>query len=182
MRLVSRILLLLAGAGVPAVVVPIGCNVDQDHYTGIGNEVPNGSNLVSPGGAGATTGSGGSSPSSTSSGSAPLTQCACAWAFGGNGPDATCTNCGADQVSTGGTCINESQNCSIDADCQTALTAIFACTDPSCVVGILAGSPVYQALVSCQCDACDSQCAAATPVSCDLTDAGPDAGDGGDGG
>jgi hypothetical protein len=184
MRLVGRILLLVAGASLPAVVAVIGCNVESDPYKGIGNDIPNhrqaggaqGGTPASSSASGTSTASG----SSSSSGGGTANVCQCAWSVEGHGDAGACTMCGATAVGVGQACENANAACLNDALCLQALACVANCQDavPTCTESCLITSPNYQALVACQCDNCMGECAAVSPIPCDIGDAG----DGGDGG
>jgi hypothetical protein len=183
MRLAGRILLLLAGASVPAVVAVIGCNVESDPYKGIGNEIPNArQGGVAQGGtpASASASSGSGTSSSSGSGGTAANDCTCAWSFAGHGDAGVCTTCGGNVVMAGQPCAAAQTACLNDANCFAALTCVTNCADsnPACTEACLPTNANYAALAACQCAHCVSACAAVPPLPCDLGDAG----DGGDGG
>src|SRR5262245_44300362 len=121
MRLVNRILVVCAGATLPAVVAVIGCAVDSDRFPGIGNDIPNARK-----GGGSTSPS--SSSSSSSSGSAVPTICQCASTF--FSPDGgDCAMCGSGAVGASGACFDKQMNCTNDTACSAALACLAACPD-----------------------------------------------------
>lgn len=178
MRLVGRILLVLAGASLPAVVAGIGCNVDSQPYPGISNEIAHG--RTGGGGPSGASGATSSGSGSSSSGGGNLTLCQCAWSFEGHGDAGACTTCGNSAVATGKACHAQSAACTNDTLCVQALTCVVTCPDSdlTCTAGCIGISPVYQALVTCQCSQCGNQCLPVMPLPCMLGDAG--AGDAGD--
>lgn len=186
MRLVGRILVVLAGAGLPAVVIAIGCNVEPDPYPAIGDG-PNGGRAGKgssghAASAGATSGSSSSASGSSSSGGAAPNLCQCAWSFAGHGDAGTCQMCGTTAASAGGACAAQGTACSNDPLCVQALICEVSCPDsnPACPATCLTKNATFEALVACKCSHCSGSCGGLPPLPCDLDGGNGDGGDGGD--
>jgi hypothetical protein len=180
MRLVNRILVVCAGATLPAVVAVIGCAVDSDRFPGIQNDVPNAAN----GGEKPTSTTSSSSSSSTSStGGEVPTLCQCAATFV-MATDSACKTCANDTIngSAGGDCADEQQACD-NNDCSTAIACVVDCAgDATCIAGCITSNPAYQELLNCQCNDCAADCSVPNQPVCNLGGGTGGAGGGGTGG
>jgi hypothetical protein len=185
MRLVGRILVVLAVTIGPAVVTSFGCNVDGSQFPGLPNEIPNhlGGGVVLTGSGGATTtttvsstsgsGSGGATGSttgSTSSGSTTtgaLSVCDCAAAL--NAGSTSCVSCQNAQ------CVNPLITCQTST-CNVGIMCVLNCAGQGpCVAGCIENNPAYATFLACMFTFCAPACGEAVPLTCPLPDGGADA-------
>jgi hypothetical protein len=164
MRLVGRILVVLAAAGGPAVVVLIGCN-DNSHLPGLQNEVPNTINTVPVVLPDSGTGTGSSSSGAPAGPAMSLCDCAASITAGAT----ACKSC--EQAM----CTPQYTACQAST-CAQAIQCVFGCNNSGpCIANCIAVNPAYEAFVTCLLQSCASACGWSTPLPCPLPDAGTDA-------
>ena len=169
MRLVGRIVVVCAGATLPAVVAVIGCAVDSDRYPGIKNSIPNGPK-VSGATSSSTSSTSTSASSSTSSGALP-TLCDCAAAFV-SADGGACLQCATESIKEDAGCGKEQTACT-NSNCTDALSCVANCAgDPACIAACIVASPVYRDLLNCECSTCLSACSVPAQVTCNLDGTG----------
>ncbi len=182
MRLSGRLFLVLGLATGASVVTLFACGVDQEqHLPGLPDALPNnpgGAGFSASGADGGVGGGGGFGGAGGAGGGAIAgpAQSLCDVVAAANVAGSQCATC--INTTAGGACATQASACTGDTTntCTGAEAACAACTPGTtfdgCIVQCLDTSALYQQLVTCEFQNCNSLCGWSPPLACAITDGG----------